>query len=581
MIAAIQALWPYLRLYRQHALPLLLGLLLSLFTLAAGIGLLSLSGWFLSACAVAGLTLATRQSFNYLFPAGGVRFLSIMRTAGRWAERVVSHDATFRLLTSLRSRFWQQLLPLPSARLQGFRQADLLNRLVSDIDALDHLYLRLITPLLSALLMLLALFGFLCLFDPSQAAVLTGVLSLLVVLLPLLFYRLGQAPGRALALSRASLRTQLVDYVDNQAELLLCGAEPSWRAKLEADEAHLLTQQRRLASLGGLATGLFQSLLGMVTVLMLWLAADGVGEAPPGPLTALMVFVSLAAFELVLPLANAFTHLSTTLTAARRLNEITAPGERLTYGEHPTPAQTGQLHIRDLAFAYGAAPRVLTDLSLELAPGQKVAILGPTGCGKSTLLSLLTRELTPASGSLTLDGRPLADYSEGALRASMAVVGQRVHLFSATLADNLRLAKPTATDDELLAVLAAVELDRLLPEADPRKALALWLGEGGRQLSGGELRRLELARALLHDAPLLLLDEATEGLDPATEQAILALILRHAQDKSLLMITHRLTGLAQMDSIGLLEDGRLRCLAPHAELLAQDDHYRRLHQQLA
>jgi len=161
------------------------------------------------------------------------------------------------------------------------------------------------------------------------------------------------------------------------------------------------------------------------------------------------------------------------------------------------------------------------------------------------------------------------------------VVSQRVHLFSATLADNLRLAKPDASDDQLLAVLAAVELDRLLPEADPHKALGLWLGEGGRQLSGGELRRLELARALLHDAPLLLLDEATEGLDPGTEQAIVALILRHCQHKSLLMITHRLTGLAQMDQIGLLEDGRLRRLAPHAELLVSDDHYRRLHQQLA
>ncbi len=283
----------------------------------------------------------------------------------------------------------------------------------------------------------------------------------------------------------------------------------------------------------------------------------------------------------MLPLAGAFTHLSTTLTAARRLNEITAPGDRLSYGEHPTPARDGGLQIRELAFAYGTGPRVLTDLSLDLAPGQKLAILGPTGCGKSTLLGLLTRELAPAGGTLTLDGRPLADYSEAALRASMAVVGQRVHLFSATLADNLRLAKPEATEDELLAVLKAVELDRLLPEAEPRKALALWLGEGGRQLSGGELRRLELARALLHDAPLLLLDEATEGLDPGTEQTILDLILRHAQGKSLLMITHRLTGLAQMDQIGLLEDGRLRRLATHGELLAQDDHYRRLHHQLA
>jgi ATP-binding cassette subfamily C protein CydC len=184
--------------------------------------------------------------------------------------------------------------------------------------------------------------------------------------------------------------------------------------------------------------------------------------------------------------------------------------------------------------------------------------VGPSGCGKSTLLDLITREWSASAGQLTLNGRPLAELDESSLRASMAVVSQRVHIFSATLADNLRLAAPSASDEELVAILQAVGLDALLLGDTPRKALQLWLGDGGRPLSGGEQRRLGLARALLHRGPLLLLDEPTEGLDPATEQAILALIFEHARDKSLLMITHRLTGLQQMDRVLRLEQGQLQ-----------------------
>jgi ATP-binding cassette, subfamily C, bacterial CydC len=194
---------------------------------------------------------------------------------------------------------------------------------------------------------------------------------------------------------------------------------------------------------------------------------------------------------------------------------------------------------------------------LQLAAGEKVAILGPTGCGKSTLLGLITREWSARQGELSLNGEALATLDEASLRASMAVVSQRVHIFSATLGDNLRLAHPLASDEELCAILHAVGLQDLLQGDSPRKALSLWLGEGGRPLSGGEQRRLGLARALLHRGPLLLLDEPTEGLDPATEQSILALIFQHAAGKSLLMITHRLSGLEQMDRVLRLEQGQL------------------------
>ena len=573
-------LLPFLRLYRQHWGLLGIGLLLSLFTLWAGIGLLSLSGWFLSAAAIAGLSRLGRQSFNYLLPAGAVRFLSIIRTASRWADRVVTHDATFRLLTRLRILFWERLSPLPAASLQRFRQGDLLNRLVADIDAMDHVYLRLITPLVCALLTLVGLFAFLLLFDGKLAEILTLGLLVVGLGLPTLLYRLGRRPGRALAASRSSLRIRYVDYLENQAELLLFGAEPAHRARILECESDLVMAQRQMNRLSALGSSLLIFSLGLLVLLMLWFSADGVGGLAPDPLIALMVFITLAAFDAVTPLIAAFQHLATTLASARRLNEVMRDAVPLHYGS-ATGAQgrtAVALSLCDVGFGYPDQGQVLSGLTLQLAPGEKMALIGPTGCGKSTLLGLITREWEPSSGELLLDGRPLASLDEATLRASMSVVSQRVHLFSASLADNLRLAKPDASDDELLKVLQQVGLQGLV--ADPEAGLAQWLGEGGRPLSGGEQRRLGLARALLHDAPLLLLDEATEGLDPATEQAMLDLIFAHAEGKSLLMITHRLGGLQRLDRIAMLEHGRIGACGTHAELLASHAGYQSLYRRL-
>lgn len=575
-------LLPYLSLYRRHWLLLSLGLLLTLFTLLAGIGLLSLSGWFLAAAAVAGMTLGGRQEFNYLLPAGAVRFLSIVRTASRWGDRVVSHDATFRLLTRLRIQFWEKLAPLPAASLQRFRQGDLLNRLVADIDAMDHIYLRLVTPLITALLTLGVLLLSLGRLDLALAKIVTLSLLAIALAIPTLLYRLGRQPGRQLAQSRSRLRTGYVAYLDNQAELLLFAAEASQRAQLQEEESQLIAAQRRMSLLSGLSSALLTLGSGLLMLVILWLSADGVGGRGPDPLIALMVFVTLAAFEAIAPLASAFQHLATTLSSARRLNEITQDAEPLRFGNETLATDAAlPLTLNQLDFSYPGQPEpVLRGLDLTLAPGEKLAILGATGCGKSTLVGLISREWQADRGELRLDGQPLANLSEEALRASMAVVSQRVHLFSATLAENLRLAAPSASDADLVAVLQAVGLENLLSDMAPAQALALWLGEGGRPLSGGELRRLGLARALLHDAPLLILDEATEGLDPSTEQAILDLIFQHARGKSLLMITHRLSGLERMDRIALMEAGQIRTSGSHQTLLAQDSYYQSLQQRL-
>ncbi|MCS3459498.1 heme ABC transporter ATP-binding protein/permease CydC [Aeromonas sp. BIGb0445] len=571
-------LLPFLRLYRQHWLSLSVGLLLALVTLAAGIGLLSLSGWFLSAAAVAGMAAASRDTFNYMTPAGGVRFFSIVRTAGRWGERVVSHDATFRVLTRLRVWFWQKLSPLSTGALAGFRQADLLNRLVADIDAMDHVYLRLITPIGAALLSTAGLVFFLSFFDGRLALTLGAILLFGMIALPLVFFFAGRKPGQALILGKAQLRTRLVDYLDGQAELQMFAAAPRALTELQQAEQDLILAQARMARVSGLANASVQLLSGWTLTLMLWLASHGVGGATPDPITALMVFATLASFEALLPLAGAFQHLSTSLASARRLNEILQDAQPPEWGTLNEPAQGGALQINDLSFGYpGSTQAVLRGCTLQLRAGEKLALLGQTGCGKSTLMGLLTREWNPQSGEILLGGKPLTDYSEGALRASLSVVSQRVHLFAATLRDNLKLAAPAASDERLAEVLQQVGLGALLED---ETGLDAWLGDGGRPLSGGERRRIGIARALLHDAPLWLLDEPTEGLDSQTERDIMALLMRLGADRAMLLISHRLIGLEQMDRIALMEEGQIRLCAPHQALLA-DDYYQSLHRRLA
>lgn len=568
---------PYFVFFRSYWFLLSIGLLLTVFTLLAALGLLSLSGWFLSATAVAGLTALGRDNFNYMPPAGAVRFFAIVRTASRWGDRVVSHDATFRVLALLRLEFWKKLAPLSLHQLQGFRQGELLNRLVSDIDALDNLYLRLITPVIAAFLIILSLFGLTYWIDSTLSLILTGTLLVIALCLPLIFYIAGKQPGQALIVQQGRLREQCTRYVDYQADLLMVGADTAAIDAILAEEQRLFAAQRAMTSISGLASAVMIVLMGFLLCGMLWLASAGVGSAlQADPMTALMVFFVLAAFESLQPLAGAFQYLSATIKAAQRLNQIMNTTPTIRFGTHDQPTSSGAIEINHLQFAYPDNGTILRDISLQITAGEHVAILGATGCGKSSLLNLLTREWEPQQGQILLGGIPVAEYTELALRQSMAVVSQQIHIFSATLADNLRLAKPGATDTELITILRQVQLDKLLGD-NPEDALSAWLGNGGRQLSGGEQRRLGLARALLCDAPVLLLDEATEGLDPETEADILRLIFTHAASKTIVMITHRLTGMAQMDRVALMENGTFRLQGSHTELLATDDYYRRIH----
>lgn len=573
----MRALLPYLALYKRHFWLLLLGVILAIVTLLASIGLLTLSGWFLSASAVVGA--AGLYSFNYMLPAAGVRGAAITRTAGRYFERLVSHDATFRVLQHLRVTTFSKLLPLSPAGLSRFRQGELLNRVVADVDTLDHLYLRVISPLVGALVVIVVVTVGLSVLDLPLALMLGGIILVTLIVLPPLFYRAGKPTGENLTQLRGQYRQQLTTWLQGQAELTIFGASQRYREQMENTELSWHDAQRRQSDLTA-ASQAVMLLIGAIAVLtMLWFAAGGVGDnTQPGALIALFVFCALAAFEALAPVTGAFQHLGQVIASAIRITQITDCPPEVQFPQTSAMAPTAvNVNLQDISFSYPEQPqKALDGISLSIAAGEHVAVLGRTGCGKSTLLQLLTRAWDPQHGEVLLNRVPLTQYGETALRASISMVPQRVHLFSATLRDNLLLAAPQATDEALADVLTRTGLEKLLDDS----GLNAWLGEGGRQLSGGELRRLAIARALLHDAPLVLLDEPTEGLDAATESQILELLEEVMQEKTVLMVTHRLRGLSRFDQIIVMDNGQIIEQGNHAALMAKQGRYYQFKQRL-
>lgn len=570
-------LLPYLKLYKKHWFGLSLGMVLAFATLFSSIGLLTLSGWFIAASSVAGLTIA-RETFNYMLPGAFVRGFAMARTAGRWGERVVSHNATFKLLTDLRIFFFEKLTPLIPGRIGNLRDADILNRLVADVDAMDHVYLRLISPVVISILGIASLTLFLCWFDMTLGLTLGAILLAIVLTWPILFYKLGKSNGAELTVNKSTLRVATLDWLQGHSELVLFGVEQNYRDQIVEQQDKLTKNQYSNAVIGGLANGLILLASGWSLVLMLWLAADGVGGNTPDPYIALIAFATMASFEMLMPIAGAFQYLGQTLTSARRLNDIVHAEPDVAFPEQSAkPISQYDVQFTNVDFHYpDSEVNVLKGIDIHVEQGKKLAILGQTGSGKSTLLQLLTRSWDPQQGQITLGNHPLPSLAESDLRQSISVISQRVDILNGSLRDNLLLAKPDASDDQLIDMLVQVGLSKLTEDI----GLDTWLGDGGRQLSGGEKRRVGIARALLHDAPIVLMDEPTEGLDKQTEQQMMALFERYHVNKTVIYITHRLVGLEEMDNICLLEAGEIIEQGDHQTLLSQKGRYHQLFQTL-
>ena len=562
----MRALLPFLRLFKFAKLPLFLGLVLMITGLASSIGLLTTSGWFLAATAIAGLGTL----FNFFYPSASVRGLAIGRTLFRYFEKLVTHDATFRILAKLRVQVFEKIIPLSPAVLNRYRNSDLLNRLVSDVDTLDSLYLRLIAPFITAIFVILAMCIGLSFVNAPLALGLGVGLLLLVLVIPTVFYQLGKKFGDKLVHSRALYRTQFLEFIQAQAELLLFNAEDKLKDNMAKTEANWQADQQKEANLSGFSTALSLFLNGLIIAAMLWFSsqAEFGNDEYRMAFIALFTFAALASFEILMPLGSAFLHIGQVIASAERVTDIIEQQPLVTFNGKAEFDQnaTTLIEAKDLSFTYPERQnRALENLNLTIQKGKKVAILGKTGSGKSTLLQLLVRNYDANQGQLFLAGKPIADYAEDTLRSQFCFLTQRVHVFSDTLRQNLQFASAVnISDEKMIEVLNQVGLGKLLEQ---EQGLDIWLGDGGRPLSGGEQRRLGLARILLNDAPILLLDEPTEGLDRETERQILRLILAHAENKTLIMVTHRLTAIEQFDELCVIDEAKLIEKGTYAELL--------------
>ncbi len=546
-----------LRLFKPYGLWLALGVFLSFITLLANVGLMAVSGWFITAMAIAGVA---GLSTNYFTPAALIRAAALVRTAGRYAERLVTHEATFRLLAELRVWFYQKLEPLAPAPLDAYRSGDLLSRIRADIDTLDNVYLRLLVPGAVALLAALVFVIVLLFYHPWLALAEFVLLLLAGVFVPWLVNQLGDRAGRQIIELSAQLRSELVTDVQGMGELLVYGAGDTHAARIRQLSLDLANRQQTMSGLNGIAQGM----LGLCANLAMWamvvLAVPMVvRHAIAAPDLAMLALLALASFEAVAPLPGALQTLGESLAAARRIFSLADMQPAVTEAADPLPVPDSfTLQFQEVSFRYRPeGPDVLQAVDMELAPAGRLAVVGTSGSGKSTLVSLLLRFRDPTGGTILLNGQSLQRYSGEALRQRIAVVSQHTHLFNTTIRENLLLARPDADQQAIEAACRTVLIhDFIRAQPDGYETMT---GETGVRMSGGQARRLAIARALLKNAPVLVLDEPTEGLDPRTARQVMANTIAHveARQQSLLLITHNLQGLERLDRILVMEAGRL------------------------
>ena len=553
-------LWFFLKLFKPHSGWLLGGIILSLLTTFAAIALLTLSGWFITSCAIAGLVVidGNALAFNFMLPAAQIRALAIIRTVGRYGERLVTHEATFRVLAGIRSWFFQQLIPLVPGRLSALRSGDLLSRMTADIDALDALYLRLLAPAIVATIGVTAVTVFLAFYAPVISLATGLMLLAAAVVVPWIFNSLGRAGAEQIVVLAANFRIRQVDMMQGFADLIANQAYGRFSNFLEQFSDLMLNTQRQNNRLSAISSAI-TFLLAQITVLLALVLAAILFKADllSGTDLALVVFCVLAAFELVTPLPVALQMLAKLQKAARRIRQVTEMSP--TTPQHIQTVALPErydLQLTEVSFRYPDQQNwVLKNINLAIPQGSKIAIVGVSGSGKTTLLQLIMRYYDPDQGSVLLAEHNLKQLDADQLMTCFGVLSQRSQLFAASIKQNLLIAKPNALATELDAAIQAAGLEKFisyLPEG-----LDTWVGESGVKVSGGEARRIALARLYLKNAPILILDEPTEGLDSDTERDVFKALAIFARDKTVIMVTHREAGLGLVDIVYRMEQSVL------------------------
>ncbi|HQO96386.1 MAG TPA: thiol reductant ABC exporter subunit CydC [Anaerolineaceae bacterium] len=521
-------------------------------TVAAGVGLLGTSAYLIASAAfhpsIAELSVAVV----------GVRFLGISRGVFRYLDRLVSHHVNFRLLSILRIWFYDCLKLLAPARLIHYQRGDLLSRAIGDIDTLDQFYVRAVSPVISAIF---ATVGFSMLvgsWNVRLGWILAAGLSVTSFVLPALVYIFSRGPAKQLVDQRAILSQTMLDTLRGAAEMMVFQQQEEELTQINRVSLQTNRAQVGLAHSQGLSNGMNAVLTQGTVALMLLVGIPLVrtGELD-GIMLAVIVLITMASFEISIPIAQAAQFWESSLQAARRLFEMADQQPAIIEPVIPVSVpEKPNILIRNLSFQYhGNLPLAADHLNIDIPYGRKIALVGENGSGKTTILNLLMRFWDCQPGEILIDGIPVQEFSPKELRQRIGYVSPGGAIFQTTLRQNLLLANPGALDADLLRVLDSVQLGewvQTLPDG-----LDTWLGASGLTISGGQLQRIQLARGLLMDAPIYLLDEPTTHLDVETENRLISLFRSIFQNRSLVWVTHRLVGLDWLDEILVLDNGRV------------------------
>lgn len=559
-------------------LPLmLLGALLSVITVLANISLLAISGWFITLMAIAGIT---GISVNYFTPAAIIRFLAIIRTAGRYAERMLTHRATFNILAYLRHYFYKQLEPLlPYYRLD-LRSSDLLSRLQQDIDNLDNFYLRVLLPMIVALVSVPIVCFAIATISATVAWVMLSVLSVVALILPIISYLTSVKLAKEKSHIESHLSEELTNGVSAMKTLLVYQVGLGYQRSIISITKQFYSLKYRLAKINAGLNAIIFTLIHLSALgclLLLWPQFTS-ADIDSKSLVALILLI-LVSFETVINMPLALQLLPQSLASAKRLFAIIDKEKPIKTGV--IPFKIGDIHFNNLTFCYPEQKNAsLTNINLSIKAGEKVAIIGASGAGKSTLVNLLMgfwpvgSALATNQGNITIAGNELNLLSQDSLRQNIALMSQQGYIFDASIEDNLRLAKNDATEEEMRDVCRLVNLLDFIDTLP--NGIKTWLGSTGIGLSGGQVQRLQIAQLLLRQANVLILDEPTKGLDRRNEEIIMDNILTHVNkhNQSLIVITHKPLMLQTMDKIAVMENGKIIAQGNHQQLINNNSYYK-------
>ena len=544
-----------------------LAALIGFATTGSGIGLLMTSAYIIAKAAFQPPMAALQLGIL------GVRVFGLARGVLRYAERLISHNITFKILTKLRLWFYDAIEPLAPARLMHFKSGDLLQRIVDDIQSLENIYTRVLAPPLTALLVTALMWMLLGVYS-MQAALLILLFHLLAGIgVPLFSTQLSRGIQVGIMKHKTVQQVLALDLFQGIGELQVYGKLPEHLEHMRSAEKSKLELQRRNAIVEGMHDSLTGLLMNAAVIAILWALIPIVSTGGVNGISlAVITLAVIASFEPFLPLPATVKHLEADKHAGERLFEILDAKPETVAPATPLPFPSNHdIRVEKLSFTYpDSLSKTLETISYSIPAGQHIAIVGPSGAGKSTLTALFMRFWNCSEGQITIGGHNINLFDPEELRRNISLVSQRTYLFAETIRENLILAKPDASDDELKKALSAAGLAHFTSKLDE------WTGQHGMKLSGGERQRIAIARILLQNAPIIILDEATANLDGLTEKEVTETLKAITAGKTLITITHRLKAMEEYDNILVLDKGAITEAGLHHELMEKDGLYKRM-----